>query len=224
MIPCERCEELINARLDGYLTQEDARLLEEHLAQCPDCQKLDRDLTTLHTRLGQLASDPPEELAAAILTQLEVPTMSSESKKKKTPWAAIACAAAAVVLMVVVLTPQMSPFGGSDAESAGAAEAPTASDIAADAAPAEGEEAAPEESRAESETQELKVEPLTEKEAYDLLVDYLIDLGVSLDLSAGSISEDGSFWTFTGRDMDSGDRFLFNVYSVDGFVEEILLP
>ena len=30
MISCERCEELINARLDGYLTEEEALLLEEH--------------------------------------------------------------------------------------------------------------------------------------------------------------------------------------------------
>lgn len=223
MISCERCEELINARLDGYLTEEEALLLEAHLTSCPDCQKLDRDLTTLHERLKELSFDPPQDFTASVMTQLEVPSVQP-AKKRKRPWSVIACAAAAVVLMVVALTPQMSPFGGSDAESAEAAEAPTSADIAADAAPAEGEAAAPEESRAESETQESKVEAMTEKEAYDLLVAYLIDLGVSLDLSPGLLSEDGSFWTFTGYDMDSDSLSLFNISCADGFVEEIPLP
>lgn len=215
MISCERCEELINARLDGYLTEEEALLLEAHLTSCPDCQKLDRDLTTLHERLKELSFDPPQDFTASVMTQLEVPSVQP-AKKRKRPWSVIACAAAAVVLMVVALTPQMSPFGGSDAESAGAAEAPTSADIAADAAP--------EESRAESETQESKVEAMTEKEAYDLLVAYLIDLGVSLDLSPGLLSEDGSFWTFTGYDMDSDSLSRFNISCADGFVEEIPLP
>ena len=217
MISCQHCEELLNARLDGYLTEQDAPRLEEHLAQCPDCRSLDRDLTSLHHRLQKLSFDPPEDLTAAILSQLEVPQMNT-AKKKKGPWAAIACAAAAVVLMVVVLTPQMFPFGGSDAESAEATEsvqAPTAADIAGDTAPAEG--AALEENLTET-------EPLTLEEARNLLIDYLIDQGLSLDLSPGTLSEDGAFWTFTGWDMDRDENFQFTVYCSDGYVEEVLLP
>ncbi|MBR5534827.1 MAG: zf-HC2 domain-containing protein, partial [Ruminiclostridium sp.] len=65
MISCQHCEELLNARLDGELPPEDAPLLDEHLAQCPDCRKLDRDLTSLHHRLQKLSFDPPEDLTAA---------------------------------------------------------------------------------------------------------------------------------------------------------------
>ena len=96
MISCERCEELINARLDGYLTEEEALLLEEHLTCCPDCQKLDRDLTTLHERLKELSFDPPQDFTASVMTQLEVPSVQP-AKKRKRPWSVIACAAAAVV-------------------------------------------------------------------------------------------------------------------------------
>lgn len=226
MINCERCEELMSARLDGELSQQDARLLEDHLAQCPDCQRLDRDLTSLHHRLKTLAVDPPEGFAAAVLSQLEVPTM--QPKKKKTPWAAIACAAAAVVLTVAVLSPQMGPFGGppEDAAAAEGAEAPQAADLTGDAAPAEGEgEAAEQETLTDDGSDNKRQDPqMTQTQAQKILEDYLAQEGRTLAISPSSLSEDGSAWSFTARDRDTGERFLFTVFCSDGFVEEVPLP
>lgn len=218
MIPCEHCEELINARLDGQLTDQEALLLEEHLDQCPQCRQLDRDLTALHHRLGALSAAPPADLTAAILSQLEVPAMQTKRKKKKAPWAAIACAAAAVVLMVVALTPQMFPASGDTALEAAESAEPTPL------------ETAPQEEKTTADLAEGAAEPeaaaasLTMEEAQELLIDYLIDQGLSLDLVPGSLSEDGSFWTFTGWNMDTGERTLFSVYCSDGYIEEALLP
>ncbi len=221
MITCEHCELLINARLDECLTQEEAVLLDEHLAHCPDCQKLDRDLTALHEQLLALASHLPERLIPSILSELEVPPMeTANKKKKKAPWAAIACAVAAAALLLVVVSPQMSPFGGSADDTAAAESASTAegSEFATDTAPAEG--ATQEESQPES----MQTEPLTEKKALKYLDEYLDMVGYSLTVSDGMLAEDGSFWTFSGRSEDSSERFLFNVYCSDGYVEEVLLP
>ena len=224
MISCEQCEALINDRLDDCLTEENSFLLKEHLDQCPNCQRLDWELTSLHERLISLAQDPSAEFAAAILSQLEVSPMQPEKKKKKAPWAALACVAAALVLLVVVISPQMSPFGGSAGETAAAEStaAPEAGEAPADTAPAEGTRQ--EESQTETEAEEEIIEPLTEKKALKYLNEYLDMVGYSLTISDGMLSEDGSFWTFTGRSEDTSERFLFNVYSSDGFVEEVLLP
>lgn len=222
MINCERCEELMSARLDGELSQQDARLLEDHLAQCPDCQRLDRDLTSLHHRLKTLAVDPPEGFAAAVLSQLEVPAM--QPKKKKKPWAAIACAAAAVVLTVAVLSPQMEPFEGppEDAAAAEGAEAPQAADLTGDAVQ---EEAAEQEPLTADGSDNKRQDPqMTQTQAQKILEDYLAQEGRTLAISPSSLSEDGSAWSFTARDRDTGERFLFTVFCSDGFVEEVPLP
>ena len=220
MISCEHCEELINARLDEYLTPQDARLLEEHLAQCPDCQKLDRDLTALHIQLSALTFDPPADLIPTILSQLEVPPMQSNTKKKKAPWAAIACAAAAVALMAVVLIPQVSPFGNEAGDTAAAETMQEPQSTTTDTAPAEGAE----QQESQPETEEVNIDPLTEKQALKFLNNYLDEVGYAVEISEGTLSEDASFWTFSGRSSDSGERFLFNIYCSDGFVEEVMLP
>ena len=223
MISCERCEELLSARLDGELTPEDAHLLEAHLAQCPDCRKLDRDLTALHQRLSALSLDPPEHLTAAVIAQLE--DKAAQPSKKKRPWLAGVCAAA-VVLLAVALSPQVLPFGGSDAAETEAAEAPTAADIAGDTAPAEGGEAAaaPETSRAEPESQSQNTGSLTQGQALELLNNYLEERDLSLQLTPGTPPEEGGFWVFLGEKTDSGKVIRFSVSCTNGSVEETPLP
>ncbi len=219
MISCERCEELINARLDGYLTGEKAPLLDAHLAQCPDCRKLDRDLTTLHERLKALSCDPPEDL---------IPSLPARAaKRRRRPWAAAVCAAA-VILLAVAITPQVLPFGSSAGDTAAAesAEAPETMAAAGDAAPAEGSDGSPaaEEGQTQAETEECKDETLTEAQALTLLEDYLSRQGLSLFIAPGSLSADGSLWTFPARDPASGQNFLFSVSCTDALVEETHLP
>lgn len=223
MISCEHCEELMNARLDGEMTPEDAPLLDDHLAQCPDCRKLDRDLTALHQRLSALSLDPPEHLAAAVMAQLE--DKAAHPSKKKRPWLAGLCAAA-VVLLAVALSPQILPFGGSDAAETEAAEAPTAADVAVDTAPAEGGEAAaaPETSRAEPESQSQNTGSLTQDQALELLNNYLEERDLSLQLTPGTPPEEGGFWVFLGEKTDSGEVIRFSVSCTNGSVEETPLP
>ena len=223
MISCEHCEELMNARLDGEMTPEDAPLLDDHLAQCPDCRKLDRDLTALHQRLNALSLDPPEHLTAAVMAQLEPET--AQPSKKKRPWLAGLCAAA-VVLLAVALSPQILPFGGSDAAETEAAEAPTAADVAGDTAPAEGGEAtaAPEESRAETESQDQDPGPLTQSQALEHLNNYLEEKGLTLKLIPGTPPETDGFWVFLGETPDTGEVFRFSVSCTNGSVTETHLP
>ena len=223
MISCEHCEELMNARLDGEMTPEDAPLLDDHLAQCPDCRKLDRDLTALHQRLCALSLDPPEHLTAAVMARLE--DKAAQPSKKKRPWLAGLCAAA-VVLLAVALSPQILPFGGSDAAETEAAEAPTAADIAGDTAPAEGGEAtaAPEESRAETESQDQDPGPLTQSQALEHLNNYLEEKGLTLKLIPGTPPETDGFWVFLGETPDTGEVFRFSVSCTNGSVTETPLP
>lgn len=223
MISCEHCEELMNARLDGELTPEDAPLLDEHLAQCPDCRKLDRDLTALHQRLNALSLDPPEHLTPAVMARLE--DKAAQPSKKKRPWLAGLCAAA-VVLLAVALSPQILPFGGSDAAETEAAEAPTATDVAGDTAPAEGGEAAatPEESRAETESQDQDPGPLTQSQALEHLNNYLEEKGLTLKLIPGTPPETDGFWVFLGETPDTGEVFRFSVSCTNGSVTETHLP
>ena len=223
MISCEHCEELMNARLDGELTPEDAPLLDEHLAQCPDCRKLDRDLTALHQRLNALSLDPPEHLTPAVMARLE--DKAAQPSKKKRPWLAGLCAAA-VVLLAVALSPQILPFGGSDAAETEAAEAPTAADIAGDTTPADGGEAAaaPEESRAETESQDQESGPLTQNQALEHLNNYLEEKGLTLKLIPGTPPETDGFWVFLGETPDTGEVFRFSVSCTNGSVTETHLP
>lgn len=223
MISCEHCEELMNARLDGELTPEDAPLLDDHLAQCPDCRKLDRDLTALHQRLNALSLDPPEHLTPAVMARLE--DKAAQPSKKKRPWLAGLCAAA-VVLLAVALSPQILPFGGSDAAETEAAEAPTAADVAGDTAPAEGGEAtaAPEESRAETESQDQDPGPLTQSQALEHLNNYLEEKGLTLKLIPGTPPETDGFWVFLGETPDTGEVFRFSVSCTNGSVTETHLP
>ncbi|MBQ4606632.1 MAG: hypothetical protein IJB15_07990, partial [Clostridia bacterium] len=102
----------------------------------------------------------------------------------------------------------LSPFGGSegDTASAEAGEAPASADVTG-GAPAEDK--ALEESRTEEEADPLPpIEPLTEQEALKLLQNYLIDMGLSLDIEPGDLSPDESFWSFTARSKDTGERYL----------------
>ena len=220
MISCERCEDLINARLDGYLTEEEGPLLEAHLAQCPDCRKLDRDLTSLHERFSALSFDPPQDLLASVMAQLEPGTL--QPKKKKRPWAAAVCAAA-VVLLAVAISPQILPFGGSAEQAAAGDSAGAPESMVMDTEPAEGgetAEAAPEESQSVAEDEKLKPGPMTQEEALDRLEEYLSQRGLSLVLTPEPLSSDGSFWVFQAEDPDTGERFRFSVSCTNGSVEE----
>lgn len=70
MLSCDEALELISARLDGPLTQEETARLEEHLSACPACRTLAEDLKELHEELPQLAAQPPAGLKEGVMDQI----------------------------------------------------------------------------------------------------------------------------------------------------------
>ena len=65
-MPCDRFTELLSARLDGALTPEEERELEEHLAACPDCRAVGAQLSALQGAFPELeeADAAPEGFGA----------------------------------------------------------------------------------------------------------------------------------------------------------------
>ena len=68
---CETYTELISASLDGALTEAEQRRLEAHLASCPACRALMRDLEGIHAALADLpAAEPPARLAEGVMERI----------------------------------------------------------------------------------------------------------------------------------------------------------
>ena len=71
MEECERWTEQLSARLDGELSPEEERELEAHLAVCPSCRALAKQLEALDAGLQDLEEVPaPEGFARGVMEQL----------------------------------------------------------------------------------------------------------------------------------------------------------
>lgn len=71
-MPCDRFTELLSARLDGALTPEEERELEEHLAACPDCWAVGAQLSALQGAFPELeeADAAPEGFARGVMERI----------------------------------------------------------------------------------------------------------------------------------------------------------
>ena len=58
---CETYLEWISAHLDGQLSDEEERELEEHLDQCPTCRAIEERLAALHDSFQGLEDIPAPE-------------------------------------------------------------------------------------------------------------------------------------------------------------------
>lgn len=78
---CEQFSELISAGLDGQLTAEEARGLEAHLAACPHCRALARELEAVHAAFPLLEEyeEAPEGFAQGVMDKIR----AAESGKPK---------------------------------------------------------------------------------------------------------------------------------------------
>lgn len=102
MLSCDEALELISARLDGPLTQEETARLEEHLSVCPACRTLADDLTELHEELPQLAARPPAGLKKGVMGQIHTSKVTPfQSKKRQWRWRSLASLAAVAALVLV---------------------------------------------------------------------------------------------------------------------------
>ena len=70
-LSCEQCAELLSARLDDMISQEENKALEAHLAQCPECRQLARDLEQLHGAFAEIReAQIPAGLVQAIMARI----------------------------------------------------------------------------------------------------------------------------------------------------------
>lgn len=99
---CDRYMELLSARLDGVLTDEEERELKEHLAACPDCRAAGAQLAALQGAFPELEEVPaPEGFARGVMDRIR----GSETQKviplfKRPQFRALAGLAACLVVVV----------------------------------------------------------------------------------------------------------------------------
>ena len=99
---CDRYMELLSARLDGALTEEEERKLEEHLAACPDCRAAGAQLAALQSAFAEWEDIPaPEGFTQGVMDRIR----AEEPKKviplfKRPQFRALAGLAACLVVAV----------------------------------------------------------------------------------------------------------------------------
>ena len=77
---CEQIAQLLSARLDEALTEQETMQLNEHLERCPACRALEAQLAALHASLDDMEElTPPEGFAEAVMKQIR----ANEAKKTK---------------------------------------------------------------------------------------------------------------------------------------------
>lgn len=103
---CQEYELLFSAQLDGELSPEETARLDRHLAQCPACRRLARELACIHTELEDMTAEPPADLTDRILAQLPpvspppVPAAPSELQAPRRTLSRLVCATAAALVLL----------------------------------------------------------------------------------------------------------------------------
>ena len=100
MISCEEALELLSLQLDGKLTSEQAQALDAHLASCPSCRTIQKELQAVDAALPALEQEPPAQLRDGVMRQIR---RQSRHKKEQTIFLRFVavCAAAAALLAVL---------------------------------------------------------------------------------------------------------------------------
>ena len=79
---CETYLEWISAHLDGQLSDEEERELEEHLDQCPTCRAIEERLAALHDSFQGLEDIPaPEGFTQGVMDRVR----AEQSRPKVVP-------------------------------------------------------------------------------------------------------------------------------------------
>lgn len=134
MDPCQVWQEQVSLRLDDMLTDQEAQRLDDHLAQCPDCWALQKDLEKIHDLTADLGlTSAPEGFAQSVMDRVQ---QEKEGESGQTPvlffrrrWVKqVGILAACVALCVVVLRPGSSLFLGAMVGGSGSP-APMGADI-----------------------------------------------------------------------------------------------
>ena len=96
---CEDSVELLSARLDGALTEEENRALENHLKICTECRAVAEDLEAIHLSFEDMEPVPaPDGFARDVMAKLEAPKVVPLFRRPA--FKAVAGLAACLVLCV----------------------------------------------------------------------------------------------------------------------------
>lgn len=130
MQDCSRYDEMLSALVDDELSEEEARELDAHLANCAECRSYLRLLQTMHEGLGQALPDPPEMLRKGVMYKVGL-----EKKRRFGAfgrWAVSAAVFCVALLGVIKLTGNDLKSMRSVTANAAKSVASTVADAAAD--------------------------------------------------------------------------------------------
>lgn len=123
----EYFEQLCSNSIDGTLTSSEREKLEAHLAECPSCAALKKDLEAMQALFAEEA-EPPAGLHEGIMQRLEqeskLKVVQPEKPVRHVPTLTMVAAAAVVVL--VVLGGGLMPMFSTTSSNAAVADAATA--------------------------------------------------------------------------------------------------
>ncbi len=115
MRTCEDYEELISARLDGALTDEERAALDAHLAGCPRCRRTAAELAQVDAALRSLGGAAPVDLTARVLDRIGAEkVVPLRRRPRRALWGA-ACAAVLALVLVAGSGLSLFPAAGDQA-------------------------------------------------------------------------------------------------------------
>lgn len=125
----EYFEQLCSNSVDGTLTDSEREKLETHLAECPSCAALKRDLEEMRALWGEeveVPDDLHEGIMDALRQENKLHVVQPEKPVRRMPVFTMVGVAAAVVLVVLGggLMPSFSTVGSGRSDSAAAGESP----------------------------------------------------------------------------------------------------
>lgn len=133
---CEQMTALLSAYVDGELTVQEEKQVQEHLEQCPECRALYEQLQTLHTSFSDLEEIPaPENFARGVMSRIKVEQKPAKPKviplfKRPQFRAVMGLAACAVLCIGFGRVAMDSGFKRANSEQAAPAAAPESAVVA----------------------------------------------------------------------------------------------
>ncbi|MHC1746963.1 MAG: anti-sigma factor [Cellulosilyticaceae bacterium] len=111
---CETCLSKMSLYIDQDLSQEEVKLMEEHIAICPSCKEEYEVLKMMISQLGEIEDEPlPEGFHINLMDKINAIPLSTPTKEKlKSPykkWIHYASGAAALLFVGIVLTNYAPP-------------------------------------------------------------------------------------------------------------------
>ena len=100
MITCNEALELLSAQLDGAITIEEQTALQEHLAACPECRRIQGELKMAEEALPELQQEPPKLLHDAVMREIRRETRRKKERKPLLRFVGVMAAAAALLAVL----------------------------------------------------------------------------------------------------------------------------